>query len=599
MKSMQSIFIATIIIFIVRSESGKPPFFRIYKCMKNVCQRTEHPTTIIDENNSNSVKYHSTLAACRLVCERNGNLLPLPTGISEIGKNYLNMNPGNIFFNMLEVPSEVKSVLTEMSTIFIENVKLLCGHECKTDNNVTITIYLKVTSENLDLNWKTSEEYSLNIPKGGKDNKKVSIDASTIYGARHGLETLYQLIAPSLTSTGNPTLVIVDNALIKDKPAYPHRGLLIDTARNFLPVKDILRTIDGLAASKLNILHWHATDSQSFPLEIKSLPYMSLFGAYSPEKIYSVSDMKMIIKYANLRGVRVILEIDSPSHAGAGWEWGPEANLGNLAVCVNKQPWTKYCIQPPCGQLNPVNPNTLSTLRILYKDILNIWDKDTILHLGGDELFINCWNSTYEITEKMKLNGMGLQEKDFFKLWSDFHKSQIDILKELTKNEETKAIIWSSHLTSPNIIENYLDKNKFIIQTWVEAELELNQQLLDLGYSLIISTKNAWYLDHGIHRNTYYHTWREVYNNRIPSSIGVLGGEACIWGEYVVSGTLDSRVWPRAAAFAERLWTNSPSLTTADVEPRLMAQRERLESKNIYPEAIAPEWCNQHEKQCN
>lgn len=83
------------------------------------------------------------------------------------------MNPGNIFFNMLEVPSEVKSVLTEMSTIFIENVKLLCGHECKTDNNVTITIYLKVTSENLDLNWKTSEEYSLNIPKGGMTILKI------------------------------------------------------------------------------------------------------------------------------------------------------------------------------------------------------------------------------------------------------------------------------------------------------------------------------------------------------------------------------------------------------------------------------------------
>ena len=93
---------------------------------------------------------------------------------------------------------------------------------------------------------------------------------------RHGLETLSQLIAPSLTMSGEKKLVLVDYAMIKDKPVFPHRGLLIDTARNFLPVSDILRTIDGLAATKMNVLHWHATDSQSFPLEIKSLPMMSL-----------------------------------------------------------------------------------------------------------------------------------------------------------------------------------------------------------------------------------------------------------------------------------------------------------------------------------
>ncbi|XP_051156817.1 probable beta-hexosaminidase fdl isoform X2 [Leptopilina boulardi] len=499
---------------------------------------------------------------------------------------------------MLEVPFEVTTFLKEMCNIFLQNMRSLCSNECKAIDDLNITIYFRIESKNLDLNWETNEKYSLNVPKGGKNNKKVSINASTVYGARHGLETLLQLIAPSLTNAGDSTLVIVDNAIIKDKPAYPHRGLLIDTARNFLPVKDILRTIDGLAASKLNILHWHATDSQSFPLEIKNLPLMTLYGAYSSEKVYSESDMKMVIKYAKARGVRVILEIDSPSHAGAGWEWGPDAGLGNLAVCINQQPWRDYCIQPPCGQLNPVNPYTLSTLRNLYSDILDIWDKDTILHLGGDELFINCWNSTSEITDEMKAKGMGLRDIDFFKLWSDFHKSQVNILKNITGNENTKAIVWSSHLTSANLIENYLDKSQFIIQTWVEAELDLNEELLNLGYNLIISTKNAWYLDHGFWGTTNYHTWRDVYNNRIPNSRGVLGGEACMWGEYVVSGSLDSRVWPRTAAIAERLWTNSPNLTTADVEPRLMAQRERLESRNIFPEAIAPEWCNQHETQC-
>ena len=113
------------------------------------------------------------------------------------------------------------------------------------------------------------------------------------------------------------------------------------------------------------------------------------YGAYSSEKTYTASDIAVVIKYAKVRGVRVILELDSPSHAGAGWEWGPENGLGNLAVCVNRQPWREFCIQPPCGQLNPVNPNTFSTLKNMYKDVLDILGTNSVLHLGGDEVMIN------------------------------------------------------------------------------------------------------------------------------------------------------------------------------------------------------------------
>jgi hexosaminidase len=96
--------------------------------------------------------------------------------------------------------------------------------------------------------------------------------------------------------------------------------------------------------------------------------------------------MQNIKKYANARGVRIILEIDSPSHAGAGWEWGESESLGNLAVCVNQQPWREFCIQPPCGQLNPVNPNTFNVLRNIYKQLLTTFGRHGMMHLGGDEV---------------------------------------------------------------------------------------------------------------------------------------------------------------------------------------------------------------------
>jgi len=80
------------------------------------------------------------------------------------------------------------------------------------------------------------------------------------------------------------------------------------------------------------------------------------------------------------------MEVDAPSHAGNGWQWGDAAGLGQLAVCVNQQPWRKYCIQPPCGQLNPTNPNLYRVLRDLYRDILDVFPLGEAFHMGGDEV---------------------------------------------------------------------------------------------------------------------------------------------------------------------------------------------------------------------
>lgn len=331
-------------------------------------------------------------------------------------------------------------------------------------------------------------------------------------------------------------------AKMKDSPAFRHRGLMLDTARNFIPKKDILRTLDGMAASKLNVFHWHATDSQSFPLEIPSVPQLTTFGAYSSKHIYRQTDIKEIIKYARNRGIRVIIELDAPSHAGNGWQWGPLAGLGDLAVCVNQQPWRKFCVQPPCGQLNPVNPNLYRILRNIYKDLSKTISNGESLHLGGDEVFFGCWNSTAEIVDLLKERGRGRELSDFLQLWAEFQATSLRIWDEESgrtpssrdqKGPPIPVILWSSHLTDPKTIESYLQKDRYIIQTWVESESDIPEDLLAKGYKLIMSTKNAWYLDHGFWGSTSYYTWRTVYQNRLPRHEGVLGGETCMWSEYV------------------------------------------------------------------
>lgn len=110
------------------------------------------------------------------------------------------------------------------------------------------------------------------------------------------------------------------------------------------------------------------------------------YGAYSPDEIYSYEDIKHLLRYALVRGVRIVIEIDSPAHAGNGWQWGKAFGYGDLALCVDKAPWRKYCVQPPCGQLNPINPNTYKWLGKIYKDLIDILPQGEAFHMGGDEV---------------------------------------------------------------------------------------------------------------------------------------------------------------------------------------------------------------------
>lgn len=132
---------------------------------------------------------------------------------------------------------------------------------------------------------------------------------------------------------------------------------------------------------------------------------------------------------------------------------------------------------------------------------------------------------------------------------------------------------------------------RFVVQAWLNANDPSIDQLLDKGYKVIISTENAWYLDHGFREQTRYNTWKEVYNNQLPpKERGVYGGEVCAWGELIDDATLDSRTWPKAAAAAERMWSN-PTSDSNDALYRLLNHRQRLVRLGIRADAVSTEWC--------
>ena len=224
-----------------------------------------------------------------------------------------------------------------------------------------ISIHLNAFNEDasvLDLN--TDESYELNIipPETGTIIYVVEIKANSYYGARHGVETLNQLITyDELTDS----LQLFTSARIMDAPTFPYRGVMLDTARNWISIKDIKNVIDGLSYNKLNVLHWHLTDAESFPFQtsnVKILDYFRLselseLGAYSSSKVYSGKDIQEIVQFAKIRGVNVIPEIGGPGHLYSGWKYAQDRypDVGKLILCDTHG----ICTTPPCGQVYNLN----------------------------------------------------------------------------------------------------------------------------------------------------------------------------------------------------------------------------------------------------
>ncbi|XP_031349182.1 chitooligosaccharidolytic beta-N-acetylglucosaminidase-like [Photinus pyralis] len=533
-----------------------------------------------------------SLAACKILCDPYGGLWPKPTGRVEIGKRLIPIVKGKLDKN-------TKNKLVRAAyRNFWNNLQKLgkLGHLKENVSKLIVSVYITDPSQN-QLKLSTDESYSLKISKLSSRDISANITAATYFGARHGFETLGQLI---IYDDFENSLKIISDANITDGPAYPYRGVMLDTARNFISVETIKRTIDGLAASKLNTFHWHLTDSQSFPFVSKSNPSLSKLGAYSPKDVYAPKDVADIVEYALERGVRVLPEFDAPAHVGEGWQ------DTDFVACFNHQPWREKCAEPPCGQFDPTKPKLYDALEGLYKDISQQYNLD-MFHMGGDEVSVACWNSTPSIVEWMGKQGWGRSEDDFIKLWSYFQSNALERF-DRHSHEKLPIIMWTSALTSSKHVEQFLPKDRYIIQVWTSKTDPHVTHLLRKGYRMILSNSDALYLDCGYSGwvtggNNWcspYKGWQQIYDNS-PALYGktnqFLGGEAALWTEQVDDTAVDSRIWPRAAALAERLWAE-PANSWRAAENRMLTHRERLVNRGIKADALEPRWCRQHENNC-
>jgi hexosaminidase len=385
-------------------------------------------------------------------------------------------------------------------------------------------VEIHVKSPDMKLYQGVEESYDIVI---NDTSSLATLRAPTVFGALHALETLTQLLEFGWIEAGEPVFVIRGIPLvIADQPSFEFRGLMIDTGRHYLPINLILANLDAMAMNKMNVLHWHLVDRESFPYQTKSYPEIAEKGAYHPKRIYTTKDIQTVIDEAYLRGIRVIPEIDMPGHTNAIAKSHPEL----MSHCPL-----------PSEPVDPTNPDIYGFVETIYKDLKDLFP-DEYVHVGGDEVNFDCWAKSKKISKWMKQHNM----TDTVDLYEYFETRLLRIVDKLDKTPIVWQEVFNLNLTIP--------KNT-IVDVWKGFDRETVEQATNQSFRVILS--GCWYLDH-LNQN-----WKDFYDCNPKDFNGtvelMLGGHASIWGESVDASNFMSRVWPRASATAERLWTGDVS----------------------------------------
>ncbi|KAL9113224.1 MAG: hypothetical protein Q9227_002559 [Pyrenula ochraceoflavens] len=469
--------------------------------------------------------------------------------------------------------------------------------------SVKVELSKRGISPTFNSSFATKEAYKLTI---GRDSA-VQILAASSVGALHALQTLEQLFyghsrTKEKVYCPNAPISIVDGPL-----GFEHRGINLDISRNWIPPEDVVRVIDAMAFNKLNFLHIHATDAQSWPLDIPSLPSLAQKGAYDTTQIWSAKDLHAVQQHGKLRGVSVYLEIDIPGHTTSIHHSHPD-----LITAAHREPWSKYAAEPPSGQLKLNHTPVQEFLTTVFNDLFpRIRSFSPYFHLGGDELNINAYSFETGINRPTKSNLLPLVQR------------LLSHALNLTTSHGFTPILWEEMLLEWNLTL----PSSTVIQTWrSNAALA---KVLQTGHRVLFGANTHWYLDcgHGAFldpvdpqnppkdgkvRPPYmdycapYHNWRHVYAYDPLAGISdpeqrrrVLGGEVHLWGELTDSVTLDGMLWPRAAAAAEMLWSGSGrTRVSEDVTRRLAEMRERLVGKGVRAGMVQMEWCLRNKGGC-
>ncbi len=480
------------------------------------------------------------------------NLMPVPASITP-GTGQLAINPA--FAVAVTGNTEVR--LQHAVEIFMDHLRRQTGM-LPVDISLTdvskATLVIRTEGISKDVQELGEDEsYTLQVTSSG-----AHLSAPNTLGAIRGLETFLQLVAITPEGFAVPAVVI------QDQPRFPWRGLMIDVSRHFIPIHVLKRNLDGMAAVKMNVFHWHLSDDQGFRVESKKFPNLQQMG--SDGLYYTQEEVRDFIAYARDRGIRVVPEFDMPGHSTAWF-------VGNPELASKAGPYT---IERNWGVFDPaMDPTQERTYRFLDEFIGEMAKlfPDQYFHIGGDEVNGKQWDANPKIQEFMRLHGM----KSHQELQAYFNKRVQEIVRK-----HGKTMVGWDEVLHPDLAQSV------VVQSWrgqaslAEAAKQGHRGLLSYGYYLDLMWPAARHyavdpLGDGAAG------LGAVERSRI------LGGEACMWSEYASPENIDSRVWPRAAAIAERLWSAAGVQDVSSMYARMEVVRHRLDLLGLtHDSAYAP-----------
>jgi hexosaminidase len=409
-----------------------------------------------------------------------------------------------------------------------------------TSGQATLTVKT-AGADDAALKLGEDESYHLEITPS-----QALLTAPNPLGAMHGLQTFLQLVTITPRGFSAPTITI------DDEPRFPWRGLMIDAGRHFQPMDVIERNLDGMEAVKLNVLHWHLSDDQGFRAESKVYPLLT--GKGSNGLYYTQAQMRQVVEYARERGIRVVPEFDMPCHTTAWFVGYPDLASGKGPYKIE----TKWGVFDPA--MDPTRESTFEFIGRFIGEMTSIFP-DPYFHVGGDECDGKEWDANPRIKSFMRAHGM----KDNSALQSYFTAR----VQKLVAAHHRIMEGWDE------VLESNTPKD-VVIQSWrgpkslAAAARQGNRGLLSTGYYIDLNQPAAeHYLADPLAGDGASLTPEEKKR--------VLGGEAAMWSEFTTPEIIDSRIWPRTAAIAERLWSAQDVRDVNSMYMRMSLVSDKLE----------------------
>jgi hexosaminidase len=363
------------------------------------------------------------------------------------------------------------------------------------------------------------ESYKLEVTSSG-----AQLNAPTTLGVMRGLQTFLQLVEMTPQGFAVPAVVI------EDKPRFAWRGLMIDVGRHFMPIEVIKRNLDGMAAVKMNVFHWHLSENQGFRVESKRFPKLQEVG--SDGLYYTQEQVRDVIAYAHDRGIRVVPEFDMPGHSTSWFVGYPDLASAPGPYTIER----KWGVFDPA--MDPTRESTYKFLDAFIGEMAKLFP-DQFFHIGGDEVNGKQWDANPKIQEFMRAHNL----KNNADLQAYFNTRIQKIVAKHGKTMEGWDEILRPDLPKTIVIQSWRGQ-----QSLADAARQGYRGLLSSGYYLDLMGSAASHYEVDPFANG-------AANLSDEEKQKILGGEACMWAEYVSPENMDSRIWPRAAAIAERLWS--------------------------------------------